>query len=129
MPAAVRRGLDKRRENRLFRNRYGNADIFTISEDGSERKTIDFGPSAEISPKLSRRRTLFWYYVDPHRANGRLASETRRIKLQSKHQQMESYGIDKFPERTKRFFYLDQDSESKTKRSGELRFNCKIRSN
>jgi Tol biopolymer transport system component/DNA-binding winged helix-turn-helix (wHTH) protein len=32
---------------------YGNADIFTISEDGSERKQLTSDPSAEISPKLS----------------------------------------------------------------------------
>ena len=31
----------------------GNADIFTISEDGSERKQLTSDPSAEISPKLS----------------------------------------------------------------------------
>jgi Tol biopolymer transport system component/DNA-binding winged helix-turn-helix (wHTH) protein len=31
----------------------GNADIFTISEDGSERKQLTSEPSAEISPKLS----------------------------------------------------------------------------
>jgi Tol biopolymer transport system component/DNA-binding winged helix-turn-helix (wHTH) protein len=31
----------------------GNADIFTISEDGSERKQVTSDASAEISPKLS----------------------------------------------------------------------------
>lgn len=31
----------------------GNADIFTISEDGSERKQLTSDPSAEVSPKLS----------------------------------------------------------------------------
>lgn len=31
----------------------GNADIFTLSEDGSERKQLTSEPSAEISPKLS----------------------------------------------------------------------------
>ena len=31
----------------------GNADIFTISENGSERKQLTSDPSAEISPKLS----------------------------------------------------------------------------
>jgi Tol biopolymer transport system component len=31
----------------------GNADIYTISEDGGERKQITSGESAEISPKLS----------------------------------------------------------------------------
>jgi TolB protein len=31
----------------------GNADIFTISEDGSERKQLTSDASAEISPKLS----------------------------------------------------------------------------
>jgi Tol biopolymer transport system component/DNA-binding winged helix-turn-helix (wHTH) protein len=31
----------------------GNADIFTISEDGGERKQLTSDPSAEISPKLS----------------------------------------------------------------------------
>ncbi|HEX8290030.1 MAG TPA: winged helix-turn-helix domain-containing protein [Pyrinomonadaceae bacterium] len=31
----------------------GNANIFTISEDGSERKQLTSDPSAEISPKLS----------------------------------------------------------------------------
>ncbi len=31
----------------------GNADIFTISEDGSDRKQLTSGASAEISPKLS----------------------------------------------------------------------------
>jgi Tol biopolymer transport system component/DNA-binding winged helix-turn-helix (wHTH) protein len=48
-------GADWTNDGRIIysANDDGNADIFTISEDGSERKQLTSDASAEISPKLS----------------------------------------------------------------------------
>lgn len=100
----------------------GNADIFTISEDGSERKQLTSDASAEISPKLS-------------------ADERFLIFMSNRTGQMEVWRSDANGTNTKQLttngnvkdsiispdgkavFYLVQDSESEIKTLWRISIN------
>lgn len=91
----------------------GNADIFTISEDGSERKQLTSDPSAEISPKLSADGRFLIFMsnrtgqMDVWRAD---ANGTNTKQLTSNGNVTDSI----ISPNGEAVFYLVQDSENRT---------------
>jgi Tol biopolymer transport system component/DNA-binding winged helix-turn-helix (wHTH) protein len=90
----------------------GNADIFTISEDGSERKQLTSEPSAEISPKLSADGRFLIFMsnrtgqMDVWRAD---ANGTNAIRLTTNGNVKDSI----ISPGGETVFYLAEDSESR----------------
>ncbi|HEX9927799.1 MAG TPA: winged helix-turn-helix domain-containing protein [Pyrinomonadaceae bacterium] len=90
----------------------GNADIFTISEDGSERKQLTSDASAEISPKLSADGRFLIFMsnrtgqMDVWRSD---ANGTNTMRLTANGNVKDSI----ISPDGKTVFYLVQDSESK----------------
>jgi Tol biopolymer transport system component/DNA-binding winged helix-turn-helix (wHTH) protein len=90
----------------------GNADIFTISEDGSERKQLTSDVSAEISPKLSADGRFLIFMsnragqMDVWRSD---ANGTNTMRLTANGNVKDSI----ISPDGEKVFYLVQDSESK----------------
>ena len=90
----------------------GNANIFTISEDGSERKQLTSDASAEISPKLSADGRFLTFMsnrtgqMDVWRAD---ANGTNTVRLTTSGNVTDSI----ISPDGEAVFYLAQDSESK----------------